>query len=87
MWRYQWNERIVVPFRESDEHHHRNRREHKQFQRGGYPAHRLNAADVDPDDYGNQCDGDQIVFLSADLREEEAEIVGEQNRVDAAEKE
>src|SRR6266481_2417220 len=73
--------------RESHHDHHGDRQEDENFEQGGNAADHLDAADVDVGDYGDQRGGHEVMVASGELREVEAEIVGEEDGVGAAEEE
>ena len=77
----------MVPVRQSDDDHCRHRDEDENFQGSRDLAHHLDAAYVDPGQYDDERDRDEVVLPPRHFRKVVHEIIGEQDRIGAAQQE
>src|SRR4029077_11450001 len=79
------NEGIVLPLREAHHGHDGDGQEDENLEQGGNAADHLDAAHVDVGDAGDERGGYEVMIASGESREIEAEVVGEEDGVGAAE--
>ncbi len=81
------HKRIVMPLREAEDDQGDHGNDHKHFKSGGGFADRLNAANVDPGNAGDQRERHEPMLPAGDAGEIETEVVGKEHGVGTAQKE